>query len=101
MTVAQKKSPYADLYERGFLNEGDRSKYKEPVEVVNAIRHALFNDNPRARYMVVPDKKEAGWTIGASVKRLVQRNENQKYAFSRDELIKMIDDAIAEENAQK
>ena len=79
---------------------GDRSQYKEPVDVVNAIRHALFDDNPRVRYMVVPDKKEAGWTVGASMRRLVQRNENQPHAFTRDELIKMLDDAIAAENGE-
>jgi len=98
MTEAQKKSPYADLYERSYNNLGDRSRFKEPHEVTDVIRHSLFSDNPRVRYMVVPDKKEAGWTIGASMRRLVQRNENQPHAFSRDELIKMLDDSIAAEN---
>ena len=51
--------------------------------------------------MVVPNKEEARWTIGASMKRLVQRNENQAHAFTRDELIKMLDDEIAAENGKK
>ncbi|NNJ72501.1 MAG: SDR family oxidoreductase [Enterobacterales bacterium] len=98
MTEAQKNSPYADYYKRGYENTGDRTNFKEPVAVVDAVKHALFDEKPRIRYMVVPDKKEAGWTIGASIRRVVQRNENQENTFSREELIKMLDDAIAEEN---
>lgn len=101
LTEAQKKSPYAKDYENMFGGDGDRSRYKEPHEVVDAIKHGLFDANPRVRYMVVPNKNEAGWTIGASVRRLVQRNENQEHAFTREELIKMLDDAIAKENGSK
>ncbi len=97
LTEAQKISPYAEDYERMFGGDGDRSRYKEPHEVASAISHALFDPEPRVRYMVVPNKGEANWTIGASMRRLVQRNENQEHAFSRDELIKMLDDAIAAE----
>ena len=101
LTEEQKNSPYAEDYKRIFGGDGDRSRYKEPHEVVDAIRHSLFDANPRVRYMVVPNKNEAGWAIGASMRRLVQRNENHEHAFSREELIKMLDDAIAEENGGK
>ncbi len=36
--------------------------------------------------------------MDASIKRTVQCNENQEHAFSREELIKKLDDAIAAEN---
>jgi hypothetical protein len=48
--------------------------------------------------MVVPNRGEAAWTIGATLRRVAQRNERQEHAFSRDELIEMLDAAIAAEN---
>jgi NAD(P)-dependent dehydrogenase (short-subunit alcohol dehydrogenase family) len=98
LTDAQKNSPYVDYYTKRFKGTGDRSHFKEPDEVVTAIRHALFDPNPRLRYLVVPDREEASWTIAATIKRVAQRNERQEYAFSREELIEMLDQAIAAEN---
>lgn len=97
LTEEQKSSAYAEYYIERLKATGDRSKYKEPKEVVTAIKHALFDQNPRLRYMVVPDRDDAKWTIDASIKRLVQRNEQQEHAFNRKELIEMLDQAIATE----
>jgi len=58
----------------------------------------MFDPNPKLRYMVVPNRDEAAWTIGATLRRVAQRNERQEHAFTRDELIEMLDAAIAEEN---
>jgi len=43
--------------------------------------------------MVVPNREEAIWTIGQTMQRLVQRNERQEHAFSREQLIAMLDNA--------
>ena len=98
LTDEQKKSAYAEYYNERLKATGDRSKYKEPKEVVTAIKHALFDQSPRLRYMVVPSRGEAKWAIDASINRLVQRNEQQEHAFNRKELIEMLDQAIATEN---
>ena len=94
MSDAKKKSPYAEEYRKGLEGSADRSQYKDPDEVANAAVHALFSDQPKRRYMVVPSKEEAGWTIGAAVRRLVQQNEQQVHAFTRDELVEMLDQAM-------
>ena len=94
MDDAKKISPYAEDYKRGLEGSADRSQYKDPDEVANAAVHALFSDQPKRRYMVVPSKEEAGWTIGAAFRRLVQQNEQQVHAFTRDELIEMLDQAM-------
>ena len=99
LTEAQKNSPYADVYKGRLEGPADRSQYKEPVEVTAAIKHALFDPNPKLRYLVVPTREEATRTIGESIQRVVQRNERQEHAFSREELIDMLDAAIADENA--
>ena len=41
----------------------DRSKYKDPDEVAAAVEHALFDPQPKRRYMVVPDQHEGEITI--------------------------------------
>jgi NAD(P)-dependent dehydrogenase (short-subunit alcohol dehydrogenase family) len=73
----------------------DRSQYKEPDEVAEAVFQALFNDNPKPRYMVVPNQKEAEWTISEVIKELIELNERQPYSYSREQLIEMIDSAMA------
>jgi NAD(P)-dependent dehydrogenase (short-subunit alcohol dehydrogenase family) len=73
----------------------DRSRFPEPDDVAAAVAHALFDANPKRRYMVVPERREAEMTIGKAIEELVQLNERQPYSYDRDELIKMLDAALA------
>ncbi len=95
---AKEGSPFAEDFERWIDQPWDRSHYKEPGEVAEAAVHALFADKPLRRYMVVPVEEEAGWTISKQIEELVQLNEWQAYTFSREELIAMLDKAIAGEH---
>jgi NAD(P)-dependent dehydrogenase (short-subunit alcohol dehydrogenase family) len=70
---------------------------KEPDEVSDAFMHALFSDKPKRRYMVVPNADEADITIRKAVEELVQLNEWQAYSYDRDELVKMLDEALGSE----
>jgi NAD(P)-dependent dehydrogenase (short-subunit alcohol dehydrogenase family) len=72
----------------------DRSKYKEPDEVADAVERALFEPIPKRRYMVVPNQDEAEFTIRKQIEQLVQLNEGQPYSYNRDALIKMLDEAL-------
>ena len=74
----------------------DRSQYKDPDEVADAAMHALFDDNPLRRYMVVPNEFEAGITIKKAMQELIQLNEWQAYSYDREALIAMLDEALAE-----
>ena len=69
--------------------------YKEPDEVSEAFMHALFDDNPLRRYMVVPNAKEQEWTIRTKVAQLVQLNQWGSYSYSRDQLVELLDEALA------
>jgi NAD(P)-dependent dehydrogenase (short-subunit alcohol dehydrogenase family) len=73
----------------------DRSKYKQPDEVAAAVELALFEANPKRRYMVVPEQREAEITIRKQIEQLVQLNEDQPYTYDREALIKMLDEALA------
>lgn len=94
MDEAKEKSPYAEDYRARLEGSADRSQYKDPDEVADAAMHALFDENPKLRYMVVPNRDEATWTIGAAMRRMVQLNEGQEHSFSREELIAMLDNAM-------
>jgi len=73
--------------------------YKEPDEVTEAFMHALFSDEPLLRYMVVPNEREAQMTIGTKLNELVQLNQWSPHAYSRDELVQMLDAALNPEPA--
>jgi len=73
----------------------DRSQYKEPDDVAAAIMHALSDENPKPRYLVVPDQKEAGWTINEMITELVEMNGQQPFSYNREQLIEMLDAAMA------
>ncbi len=69
--------------------------YKEPDEVSEAFMHALFDDNPLRRYVVVPNADEHGFTIRTKVNELVQLNEWGPYSYSRDQLVELLDEALS------
>lgn len=67
----------------------------EPDQVADAVLHALFSDDPKDHYLVVPEQRQAGITIGKAIEELVSLNENHEFSYSRDELIEMLDAAMA------
>ena len=92
---AQEGSPWAADVQGMVAYGSDRSKFKEPDEVADAVAHALFDDKPKRRYMVVPNADEADRTIRQAMTELVQLNEGQPYEYSRDELVAMLDAVMA------
>lgn len=73
----------------------DGTDLKEPDEVAEAVIHALFDENPKRRYMVVPNQRQAEVTIRQAIRELVQLNEGHVYSYDRESLIAMLDEALA------
>lgn len=69
----------------------------DPAEVADAVMQALFDDNPKPRYMVVPTQEQAYWTINRAIERMVEQNHDQKYSYDREALIAMLDAALAKQ----
>ncbi len=88
-------SLYKEELDRLLSNASNRPKDKEPDEVSAAVLDALFEANPKRRYMVVPVERQAEITIRKVIEELVQLNERHKYSYDRDELIGMLDEALA------
>ena len=72
----------------------DRSQYKDPDEVAEAIFHALSDEIPKHRYVAVPDQREAELTIRAALARVVLLNEEQPHAYDREQLIEMLEETL-------
>jgi len=68
---------------------------KEPDAVAEATLHALFDENPRPRYMVTPNQEQAEITIRTALTRVAQLNADQPYSYTRDQLVEMLDAALA------
>jgi NAD(P)-dependent dehydrogenase (short-subunit alcohol dehydrogenase family) len=97
--VSSDGSLYQEEFERmidGFQGEGyDESYYKEPDEVSKALLEFLTDGNPKRRYMVVPEERQAEVTIRQIITEMVQLNERHQYTYDRDELIAFLDEALA------
>ncbi len=76
--------------------EARELSYKLPDEVTEAFMHALFDDAPLRRYMVVPDADGQAMTIRSKLQRLVELNEWGPYSYSAEELVSMLEQAMAE-----
>ncbi len=66
----------------------------EPDIVADAVYHALFDENPKEHYLVVPRQQEAEWTIRKAIEELVSLNRDHEFSYSRDQLIKMLDEEM-------
>ena len=68
---------------------------------VEAFMHALFDEKPLRRYVVVPNEKEQEMTISTKINELVQLNQWGPYSYSRDQLVELLDKALAGETSSE
>ena len=73
------------------LESGVQGEGTPPDAVAAAIEQALFEENPRDRYLVVPRQEEAGWTIGKILEEMLALNVGHEYTYSREQVIEFID----------
>ena len=69
---------------------------KKPDAVSDAFMHALFDDKPLRRYVVTPNQEQQAFTIYTKVQQLVELNQWGPHSYSRDQLLGMLDKALAE-----
>ena len=90
---AQPGSPYAEEIAGHIEYLSDRSMYKDPDEVTAEVMRALFDESPKANYLVVPNEEEADWTIRKIIEEMAELNADHEYSFSDEELIQMLKEA--------
>ncbi len=87
-------SPYADDYHR-WIDFIASAEFDEPVEVADAVRNAMSAEQPKRRYLVVPNKEEMAWVTGSAVQRLAELNGDHAFSYSTEELTDLIRSSIA------
>jgi NAD(P)-dependent dehydrogenase (short-subunit alcohol dehydrogenase family) len=73
----------------------DLSHCRPPDEVAAAVEMALFEAEPKRRYLVAPNEAEARITIRKQIEQLVELNEGHLHTYQRDMLVEMLDEALA------
>ncbi len=69
---------------------------QEPDVVADAVLDLMTAENPKRRYLVTPNERQAQTTITAALRRIVQLNHDQPYSYDRDGLIAVLDELLAE-----
>jgi NAD(P)-dependent dehydrogenase (short-subunit alcohol dehydrogenase family) len=84
-----------------YLKDAEAAESRaDPIAVAKAVEHALFDDHPKMRYMVVPVQREAEITIRKAMEEMVQLNQDHEFSYDRDTLVKMLDETLEAVNAK-
>jgi NAD(P)-dependent dehydrogenase (short-subunit alcohol dehydrogenase family) len=74
--------------------EQEESEHKsaaaDPIAVALTIEQALFEDQPRARYLVA-SQAVAGETIAWGIREVLALNIGHDHSYTRDEIVQLID----------
>jgi NAD(P)-dependent dehydrogenase (short-subunit alcohol dehydrogenase family) len=76
------------------VSPGYESAAPEPYAVAEAVEHALFADEPKSKYLVVPRRGTAGWITWSLVSDLLDYNTDAEHGFTRDEIVDILDREI-------
>ncbi len=72
------------------LASDQTSEAADPIVVARVVEQALFEMNPRARYLVA-SKRGGGETIAWGIREVLSFNNGHEHSYSRDEIVELID----------
>jgi len=75
--------------------DDDYYQLPEPDPVADAVLHALFSDNPKARYLAPSDPRQPEFILRNILNDLAVLSHGVSYGFSREELVDLLDEALA------
>ena len=92
-----KGSRFEDQYQRllSAISPDNESRYPEPVQVAEAVEHAMFDPNPKLRYLVAPTADQTHSAIRRAIEKVVELNERQQFTLDRAGLVAMLDSVLA------
>lgn len=88
-----------EMRQRYAATEERELSFELPDAVSEAFMHALFDDNPLPRYVVVPNAEEHAMTIAGKIEQLIQLNAWGPYSYSPEELTTALEQALAGERS--
>lgn len=92
-------SLYKEEWESSWLLE-DEGNYDAnnnvPQQIADAVVDLLESNDPKVRYMITGPRESAVGTVRKAMQEMVQLNEGQEHTLSREELVAMLDELLAE-----
>jgi len=87
------EAPYQRLV--AAFDPANESRYPEPLEVAQAVEHALFDARPKLRYLVAPTAGQTHSAVRRALEKVVELNERQQFSLDRAALVAMLDSILA------
>jgi len=75
-------------------NMAGYDQYAEPIDVAEAVHHALTDPAPKSRYLVTTSPRGMERVAQKSLEELVQLNQAHKFTIPRDSLVILLDAAL-------
>jgi NAD(P)-dependent dehydrogenase (short-subunit alcohol dehydrogenase family) len=75
-------------------NMSNYDQYAEPIDVAEAVHHALTDPAPRSRYLVTTAGRGMERVAQKSLSELVELNRGHKFTITRDSLVTLLDAAL-------
>lgn len=92
----ERESAFREEIERfASFAQADRSHHADPQPVADAVVHFLTAAQPKLRYLVTPSAREANLTVSRALAKVVELNDGQPFAKSRDQLVALLDELLA------
>ena len=94
--IDPEESYFTDYLARAVENCRNRGENTspEPDAVSDAVLHALFDNNPKDHYLVVPDQFQAEITVRKAIEEVVVLNKDHEFSYSDEELVKMLKEEL-------
>lgn len=75
-------------------NMSNYDQYAEPVDVAEAVHHALSAEQPKSRYLVTTSPVGMQRVSQKSLEELVELNRSHRFTIPRDSLVTLLDAAL-------
>jgi len=69
-------------------------RYAEPIDVAEAVHHALTDPAPKSRYLVTATSRGMERVAQKSFEELVLLNQGHEFTIPRDSLVTLLDAAL-------
>lgn len=87
----ERETQYRDEISRlASFVKSDRSHHASPTPVANAVVNFMSSENPKFRYLVTPNKREADYAIKRSLQKIIELNGGHEFSLKNEELINML-----------
>jgi NAD(P)-dependent dehydrogenase (short-subunit alcohol dehydrogenase family) len=94
--MSYEQSPFRKELETAMSRLAGSEGKEGPDRVAEAMFEAISSPDPKPRYLVVSNTRDAEVTLQSILRKAVQLNDRHEHSFTREELIRILDEALQE-----